>query len=297
VLQRVAPSENDPTARARRKPRSSTSKSNRRQRPYIAEERAAALEAFRRAHGPDFAFASIVVVIAAFNEEESLGEVLDLIPATVDGHDVDTLVIDDGSVDATSVVAAKRDDVKVVRLRRNCGHGVALRVGYRLAYEYGAKCIVTLDADMQWDPRDMPALLPPLLNDEADFVLGSRVLGSTETTDRFRQAGVHVFARLVSLLTGVKVTDTSSGYRVMRPEITQTVEQTQVQYQTSELLIGAICQGYRIVERPVTMHQRFAGESKKGTDLFYGLRYARVILSTWRRERRKARRAPRAAPR
>lgn len=294
----VTPTDDDTTAAgARWVTRSTAVKSNRKQRPYIVEESVAALEEFRRRRGPDFAFASIVVVIAAFNEEESLGEVLDRIPSEVDGYDVATLVIDDGSVDSTSIVAEKHDDVEVVRLRRNCGHGVALRVGYRLAYEYGAKCIVTLDADMQWDPCEMPVLLPPLLNDEADFVLGSRVLGRAETTDRFRAAGVHVFARLVTLLTGVKVTDTSSGYRAMRPEITQTVEQTQVQYQTSELLIGAIYQGYRIAERPVTMHQRFAGESKKGADLFYGVRYARVILSTWRRERRKARREGRSVRR
>jgi len=272
-------------------------KSNRRLRPYIAEEREAALEEFRVGHGPDFAFGGIVVVIAAFNEEQSIGEVLGHIPSSVDGYDVATLVIDDGSSDGTSSVAERYDGVKLVRLRRNCGHGVALRVGYRLAYEYGAKCIVTLDADMQWDPREMSVVLPPLLNDEADFVLGSRVLGAAETDDAFRQAGVHVFARLVSLLTGVKVTDTSSGYRAMRPEVTQVVEQTQVQYQTSELLIGAIYQGYRIAERPVTMHQRFAGESKKGTDLFYGIRYAKVILRTWRRERRKARRAGRSVRR
>jgi hypothetical protein len=89
------------------------------------------------------------------------------------------------------------------------------------------------------------------------------------------------------------VTDTSSGYRVMRPEITQTVEQTQVQYQTSELIIGAIYQGYRITERPITQQKRFAGESKKGNNLLYGVRYARVILGTWRRERSRARRVGR----
>ena len=74
----------------------------------------------------------------------------------------------------------------------------------------------------------------------------------------------------------------------MRVEVTETVRQQQVQYQTSELLIGAIYAGYRIAERPVTMHRRFAGESKKGHNLIYGLRYARVILTTWRRESRRA---------
>jgi hypothetical protein len=93
---------------------------------------------------------------------------------------------------------------------------------------------------------------------------------------------------LVRLLTGVKVTDTSSGYRAMRAEVTARVRQEQVQYQTSELLIGAIARGYRIAERPIVMHKRTAGESKKGNDLLYGARYARVILATWWRDRRPA---------
>jgi hypothetical protein len=76
----------------------------------------------------------------------------------------------------------------------------------------------------------------------------------------------------------------------MRVEVTQQVPQTQVQYQTSELLIGAIYHGFRITERPITMHKRFAGESKKGRNFAYGLRYANVILGTWRRERAAARR-------
>jgi hypothetical protein len=93
---------------------------------------------------------------------------------------------------------------------------------------------------------------------------------------------------MVSLLTRIRVTDTSSGFRAMRVEVTQTVPQRQVQYQTSELLIGAIYHGYRIAERPITMHKRIAGESKKGHNALYGVRYARVILGTWWRERRRA---------
>ena len=270
---------------------------NRKDRPYVAEERAAARASFRERYGADLTFAPILVVIAAYNEEESLGEVLDQIAAEVAGVAVDTLVVDDGSSDATARVAEKYDHVRLARLGRNCGHGVALRLGYQLAAEHGADYVVTLDADMQWDPREMPTVLSPLLAGEADFVIGSRALGSAETDDAFRHAGVRVFAELVSLLTGVKVTDTSSGYRAMRTEVTQTVPQTQVQYQTSELLIGAIYEGYRIAERPITMHKRFAGESKKGHNLLYGARYARVILGTWRRERARARREGRRVAR
>jgi hypothetical protein len=125
-----------------------------------------------------------------------------------------------------------------------------------------------------------------VVSGEADFVIGSRVLGAAETDDGFRQAGVHVFGALVRVLTGSNVTDTSSGFRAMRVEVTETVRQEQVQYQTSELLIGALMNGYRVAERPITMRKRMAGQSKKGHNVLYGARYARVIVRTWLRERR-----------
>jgi glycosyltransferase involved in cell wall biosynthesis len=269
------------------------SASNRRDRPYIASVRAAALHDFRTRH-ESLKLAPTVAVIAALNEQDSLGAVLDAIPESACGLQVDTLVIDDGSTDGTSEVVKAHEGVYLARLERNCGHGVALRLGYELASEFAAQYVVTLDADMQWDPVEIPVVLEPLVQDEADFVIGSRVLGRAETDDAVRHLGVTVFAKLVSLLTRTRVTDTSSGFRAMRVELTQTVPQVQVQYQTSELLIGAIYHGYRIAERPITMHKRFAGESKKGRNAFYAGRYARVILTTWARERSRARRAARA---
>jgi glycosyltransferase involved in cell wall biosynthesis len=269
---------------------------NRRDRPYIASVRAAALEDFRRRHA-DLRFAPVVAVIAAYDEEDCIGTVLDAIPRIACGLEVDTLVVNDGSRDATGKVVRKYDGVYIADLARNCGHGVALRLGYQLASEFGAQFVVTLDADMQWDPAELPTVLEPLAAGDADFVIGSRVLGRAETDDAFRHAGVAVFARLVSLLTGTTVTDTSSGFRAMKAELTRRVPQRQVQYQTSELLIGAIYEGYRIAERPITMHRRLAGESKKGHNILYGGRYARVIVTTWLRERRRARRAGRLAGR
>ncbi len=201
------------------------------------------------------------------------------------------LVIDDGSEDGTARVSSEHG-VLVVRLERNCGHGVALRVGYELAREHGARFIVTLDADGQWDPLEIPLVLEPVVSGDADFVVGSRILGRAETDDAFRHAGVRFFAGLVRLLTGVPVTDTSSGFRAMRAELTGLVRQEQVQYQSSELLIGVIYGGYRLAERPIVMHKRTAGKSKKGHNLLYGFRYARVVLGTWWRERRRSRSAP-----
>jgi glycosyltransferase involved in cell wall biosynthesis len=253
-------------------------------KPYVSEVRQAAVAAFD-ARYPGLRFAPVVVVIAAYEEEGGLGGVLEYIAPEAHGLKVDTLVVDDGSADGTSAVADAHG-VHVARLERNCGHGIALRLAYQLAREHGAQFIVTLDGDGQWDPADVPMMLEPLVADEADFVLGSRVLGRSDNKDAFRQMGVHVFAALVRMLTGTKVTDTSTGLRAMRAEITATVRQEQVQYQTSELLIGAIYQGYRIAERPIVQHQRVAGESKKGNDVLYGARYAQVVLRTWWRERR-----------
>ena len=230
-------------------------------------------------------FAPVVVVIAAYNEEGALGTVLDEVPSEACGLAVDVLVVDDGSTDGTSKVA-EAGGAHLIRFERNQGHGVALRAGYRAASEGGARFLVTLDGDGQWNPAELPTVLEPVVSGEADFVIGSRVLGATETDDGFRQAGVHVFAALVRLLTGSNVTDTSSGFRAMRVEVTETVRQEQVQYQTSELLIGALMNGYRVAERPITMRKRMAGQSKKGHNLLYGARYARVIMRTWRRERR-----------
>jgi glycosyltransferase involved in cell wall biosynthesis len=271
--------------------------SNRKDLAAIDRERADAVAAFDERYGADLRFAPILVVIPAFNEEDSLGQVLEAIAPEVHGLAVDVVVVDDGSSDGTSAVAEKYDRVRVARLARNCGQGAAFRVGYQLAAGHGAEYVVTLDADMQWDPREMPTVMEPLLAGEADFVLGSRVLGAAETDDALRHAGVRLYGRMVSVLTGVTVTDTSSGYRAFRTEVGVRVPQTQPQYQSSELLIGAIYQGFRIAERPITMHKRFAGVSKKGHNLRYGARYGRVIVTTWWRERSRARHEGRRAGR
>jgi glycosyltransferase involved in cell wall biosynthesis len=244
----------------------------------------------------------LVVVIAALDEKDSIGTVIDEVPDAIAGLATRVLVVDDGSGDGTGEVAA-RHGALVCRLSTNCGHGAALRAGYRIAREGGARYIATLDADGQWDPADLPAMVELLESGSADFVLGSRQLGRTENTDAVRNLGVRFFSRVIGVITGVRITDSSSGLRAMRAELTGSVRQTQPQYQTSELLIGAILAGYRVAEVPTVMRRRLAGESKKGRNLLYGIRYATVIAATtireWptrvRRDRRTAGRSDRPA--
>jgi glycosyltransferase involved in cell wall biosynthesis len=244
----------------------------------------AAIETFRIEH-PQPSLPPLVVVIAGYNEGDNIGAVLDELPSRIATVPAACVVVDDGSTDDTAAVA-RSHHAFVCRLPVNRGHGVALRLGYRIAREGGARYIATLDADGQWDPGDLPAMVELLKTGSADIVIGSRRLGSTHNTNIVRNVGVHVFGWLISALTGVVVTDTSSGLRVMRAEMTGVVTQTQPQYQTSELLIGAIYHGYHVAEAPTTMRRRLGGETKKGHSTLYGSRYARVILRTWRRERR-----------
>jgi Glycosyl transferase family 2 len=232
----------------------------------------------------------IAVVIAAYNEEDALGGVLAGLPSTVEGNPVSVIVVDDGSTDATAEVARKHDVYAVVP-GRNRGQGAALRLGYRIAREGGADYIATLDADGQYDPDELRTVLQPVLRNQADFVTGSRRLGREETTDNLRRAGVRFYAWLVSALTRQRITDTSFGLRAMRAHVTATVTLAQPQYQSSELLIGALAHGFRVVEVPTTMRERAAGESKKGHNLLYGFRYGRVVLGTWVRERARRRAA------
>ncbi len=244
-----------------------------------------ALRAFTSEYGMELA--PVAVIMAAYREEGSIGDVVCAIPATVCGLATSTIVVVDGSDDDTAQVARKHGAL-VCDVPVNRGQGAALRLGYTLARSAGARYIVTIDADGQYDPAEIAGVLEPVAGGEADFATGSRRLGRQETDDLVRHLGVRVFAWLTSRLSGQRITDTSFGLRAMRAELTGEVRLRQPQYQSAELLIGVIARGHRVVEVPGSMLRRTAGESKKGHNVLYGWRYARVVAGTWWRERRAA---------
>lgn len=261
-------------------------------KPYPDEVDAAAVDAFREEYAAEarsVKLAPVTVVIAAYNEQDSIADVLGRVPREVHGMNVATLVVVDGAGDKTATAAREATTaayVYVCDVPLNRGQGAALRLGYALARDGGARYIVTTDADGQYDIEDIGKMLDPLRSGEADFVTGSRILGQQQTNDMVRRAGVHVFARLISLLTRHPVTDTSFGLRAMRAEVTAAVTLEQAQYQSSELLISTLAHGFTVLELPMLMRIRASGRSKKGNNLVYGSRYARVVLRTWWRERK-----------
>ena len=253
------------------------------------EERFAA-EAFLAEHAVG-AGAPLAIVIPAYNEEPTVAEVIAGIPAEASGLRTEIIVVVDGAKDATAATAREAGAL-VCDVTVNRGQGAALRLGYWLARARGAELIVTIDADGQYEAEEIASVIAPILSGSADFVSGSRRLGSELTTDATRHAGVIVFGALISLLVRHRVTDPACGLRAMRAEVTAAVVLEQSQYQASELMISAALHGYRLGEVPTTMRDRgeHATGTKKGGNFGYGVRFARAAVHTWWRDRTAARR-------
>src|SRR6266540_948463 len=190
----------------------------------------------------------IVAVSPAFNEAENIADVIRAIPETIEGYPVVAIVVDDASSDGTAEVARAAGAI-VVRNPIRRGGGLALRVGY----------------------------------DVADMLNGSRLLGDFERESVVRHVGVHFFSRMVTVMTGQRITDPSSGYRATRAEILKNFVLKQDQFWTSELLIEALRHRSTIIEVPITIRARAGGKSKKPKSLKYGWNFSKAIIQTWLR--------------
>ncbi len=241
-----------------------------------------AWEEFRQAGLPARFKGKIAILIPAYNEAENIGVVLDQMPAEVCGVRTEVLVVDDGSRDGTGDVAAEHGAL-VARHVTNRGGGAALRTGYRLMVESGAEIVVTIDADGQHLPAEMPRLVEPVLSGEVDMAHGSRVLGHADRNTRARELGIVFFNRVVSFITRTHVTDCSNGYRAVRTTVLPQLVLRQEQFHTSEFMIEAIKRGVPAKEVAITVEQRLHGHSKKPAVMRYGLGFANAIVRTWLR--------------
>ncbi|CAN5207575.1 hypothetical protein BH24ACT23_BH24ACT23_03230 [soil metagenome] len=241
-----------------------------------------AWERFRRDGHPERFRGRIAILIPAYNEAENIGHVLEKLPTEVCGVATAVLVVDDGSRDGTNDVAEAGGAV-VARHVINRGGGAALRTGYRLLSDSEAEVVVTIDADGQHLPEEMPRLVEPVISGEVDMAHGSRVLGEAEPNTRARELGIVFFNRLVSLITGTKVSDCSNGYRAVRASVLPQLVLRQEQFHTSELMIEAIKRGIPAREVPVTVVARLHGHSKKPAVMRYGAGFANAIVRTWLR--------------
>lgn len=153
----------------------------------------------------------VMALIPAYNEEETISRVVAEVRHILPQADI--VVIDDCSTDSTSDIAHAAG-ASVVRIPSNLGIGGAVQTGLKFARDYNYDIVIRLDGDGQHDPQDIPALFSAVKSGKADAVFGSRFMGkdSTMTIPISRRIGIKTFAFLVTILTGQKATDTTSGY-------------------------------------------------------------------------------------
>ncbi len=224
----------------------------------------------------------ILIIVPAYDEEGGIREVLRRIPEEVLGHEVKTVVVDDGSKDATADIA-REEGVPVVTHVVNRGQGDALRTGFAIAQAERSLVVINLDADGQYKPEELDRLVGPIIEGKADFVLGSRFLGFYEESGSVRHVGVVFFSRLISLLTGIKVSDCTNGYRAIRVSELHKMDLREDRFNANEITLEALRNKLRFHQVPVSMMTRAAGETKKPPRLAYPLGVFRVIISTWLR--------------
>lgn len=202
----------------------------------------------------------LLVVVPAFNEEASVGQVVTDLKGI--GHAV--LVIDDASKDATSIRAVQAG-AQVVRLPINLGVGGALRCGFRYAIEHGYTMVVQCDADGQHPADQIERLLAAHSNTRAHIVLGSRFGASGwRPPGRIRTLTISLLSKVASRAAGTKITDATSGFRLIsEPLLSAFAREFPANYlgDTFEALVSAGRRGYHIVEIPVEMRARAQGES------------------------------------
>jgi glycosyltransferase involved in cell wall biosynthesis len=213
------------------------------------------------------AAASVAVVVPAFNEAGSVAAVVrDLLP-----YCARCIVVDDGSTDDTARMAAESGAI-VLRHAVNRGQGAAMLTGIRYALRTGADVIVSFDADGQHDPRDLPALVAPVIDGRADIALGSRFLGRTEGMPRSRRALLKAGIFFTRLFSSVTVSDVHNGLRALSAgaaaELTITLDGMA---HASEILDQIRTRGWRFVEVPATV--RYSEYSlHKGQSAFNSIR-------------------------
>ena len=204
----------------------------------------------------------ISVVIPVFNEELTVGNVIDRVTAVMQklGLDFEIIVVDDCSVDR-SLEFSVRQGVQVYSLREHMGKGLALRAGFAKAK---GDIISTIDSDGSHRPEELASLLNPILRDKADFVIGSRYLSDKPAAaKKLNAVGVRLFNFLIKVLTRVEVSDSQSGYRVMQASILRNMRLESKGYEIeSEMLVKAVQRGFRVREVPISFEQRTYGVSR-----------------------------------
>jgi glycosyltransferase involved in cell wall biosynthesis len=220
----------------------------------------------------------IIAIIPAYNESETIGKVV----AETSKYVSSVIVIDDGSTDNTAEVASSMN-ATVVRNRHNAGKGAALKRGFIECLKCGPDVVITLDADGQHDPGEIPKLLQPILDEEADVVIGSRYRRtslSVQMIPRYRRIGLSFIDFMNRNLANSRVEDSQSGFRLYSKSVLSLMSQYSSKGFGAEMeqLATAELYGLRIVEVPISIRYEGLKNTSKQNPFSHGIHIMSTIL-------------------
>jgi len=225
----------------------------------------------------------LVVIIPAYNEEGTIERVIKEIPRDIKSVDkVEVLVVDDGSRDKTLEEAKKAGADRVISHKKNLGLGVTFKDGLEEALKMGADIIVNIDADFQYNAKEIPKLVEPIINGRADIVLGDRQIDKLEHMPPSKKFGNKIATWVVRRLTGLPIRDAQTGFRAFSRDAALRMNLTGDYTYVQETLIQAANKGLKIEQIPVEFRKR-EGKSRLITNIFQYAKYAGLnIIKSYR---------------
>lgn len=227
----------------------------------------------------DAASLKMLVIIPALNEEESVARVVNSVRQQIPG--VDVLVVNDGSWDATAA-RAEAAGAMVLHMPYNVGIGASVQAGFQFAGKRGYDIVIRNDGDGQHDPAEISRMLAALAADRADIVIGSRYIENRGyLSSPMRRLGSFILASLISFIVRQRVTDPTSGFIVCNRHAIQLCAQLYPHdYPEPESIVLLHRAGIRLLEMPVTMQPRIAGQSSITTlrSAYYMIKVILAIL-------------------
>lgn len=219
----------------------------------------------------------LIVVVPAYNEQETIQETITSIKAADDdirkaGCELLVYVVNDGSTDKTASLAQAAGADRIIKHKVNLGLGAAVRSGLAAAKKDGADIAVKFDADRQHDPNDIVHLIEPIMNDEADIVYGNRFDRIEYNMPLVRKTGNKIFTKLMGMLTGWPLKDSQPGIFAVNRDYLVVFNVPGDYNYTQQILLDAYHQGMRFAHVPVTFRRRTAGAS------FVSMKYPLKVL-------------------
>jgi glycosyltransferase involved in cell wall biosynthesis len=228
-----------------------------------------------------------LIIVPAFNEEATIGPVIDSIRDEVSFADV--LVVNDGSTDNTRARALEKK-IKVINHPFNLGYGTALQTGFRYAESMGYDFVVTMDADGQHVSSSVGNLIETMEQQDADVVIGSRFLMGNYKTGMAKKIGIWLFSLIGKIYTSIEITDPTSGFQLLKRNVFSYLAEGDnypLDYPDVNIIMALHSMRFKVVEAPVAMVTCASGKSMHSglKPIIYVIRMFLAILLIWARRK------------